>query len=302
MSFSAEVKREMVRTQPQPCCLAAEWAAMLYALGSLTFSGGQWGLVLRTDNPYVVRRAQQALMGILGIRAEIALQGREGVRKRYWLSLFGPSCAAALEIAGCPAGTLRHAPKAAMLGRTCCKKAFVRGLFLSCGTVSATERGFHMEFVLPTPQLADCLSGVLGKFGITPGHVMRGDHFGVYLKGADAIADVLTMCGAHGGRLQLEDIRVVRDVRNRVNRRINCESSNIDKAAMSSAIRCENIRKLARAGVKLPATLKEAADARLSFPDDTLEELSTRLGISKSALNHRLRRLDALAADVPDLE
>ena len=191
--------------------------------------------------------------------------------------------------------------KRAALSRKCCKRAFIRGLFLSQGTMSDPEKVYQLEIDCISGAFADFVSELLSQLDIHVKRIERRGHAVVYLKEGDAIADFLALTGASRSILDLENIRVVKDVRNVVNRRVNCETANLQKSVSASLSQIDDIRLIeTRIGLdKLPSSLKEIALARLQYPDDTIEELGTRLDppVGKSGVNHRLRRLREIAKE-----
>lgn len=180
--------------------------------------------------------------------------------------------------------------------QTCDRKAMLRGFFLGCGSVNAPSGRYHMEFVVPTLGWATVLLRLFHDAGIRAGMTERAGHHLLYLKEGDAIVHALSMVGASRAVMEFEKVRVVREVSGEVNRRLNFETANIDRTIGSAMRQLNAIDKLDREGLLdgSPA-LKEMAVARRRNPELNLTELAERMGLSKSAVNHRLRRIVELA-------
>lgn len=190
-------------------------------------------------------------------------------------------------------------PEEKLYEKTCCKRAFLRGVFLASGTMTDPNEIYNLEMVFRYSWLANEVMRLLVQFEI-PGKITeRKGRYVVYLRDGDDISDFLRVLGASSSLLQLEDIRVVKEVRNRVNRRVNCETANIHKTAATSARQIEDIRVIEeREGLdSLPDSLREIAFLRLENPEATLSELGDLLDppVGKSGVNHRLRRLHEIA-------
>ena len=195
---------------------------------------------------------------------------------------------------------VRPVPEEALVRFACCKKAFVRAAFLMCGAVSDPEKGYHIEIAAPTQALADFIAAQLTYFDINVKIVCRKARYVAYLKRAEAISDMLSLLGAGGSMMAFENIRVKKEVSNRVNRQMNCDNSNINRAMNAAETQIRDIRTIDRElGLdKLPKPLREMAYVRANNPETSLAELGDLLvpPIGKSGVNARLRRL----ADIAD--
>lgn len=187
----------------------------------------------------------------------------------------------------------------AVYERDCCGRAYLRGAWLSRGSVSEPDGGYHLEFVAPSPALADRLLQLLARYGITAGRTRRKTDDVVYIKGGAAIAELLGLTEAHGALLELEDFRVLKEMRGQINRLVNADTSNVEKAVAAALKQVDDIRFIdEQLGLhRLPPALRELAAARLAQPDVSLRDLGQRFDppLSKSAVNHRMRRLTAMA-------
>jgi DNA-binding protein WhiA len=183
--------------------------------------------------------------------------------------------------------------------KPCDRRAFLRGSLLNA-SISMGAAGTHVEFVLPDAPQAIELRARLRSVGVRGGVLRRRGRAVVYLKGQEEVATLLRLTGANRALLDFEAGRVARDVRNRLNRLLNAEEANVDRTVRAADRQLQAIAQLAGAGEleRLPEGLREAAARRRAQPDADLDTLASALGISRSAVNHRLRRLVALAADL----
>lgn len=190
--------------------------------------------------------------------------------------------------------------------RSCCKRAFIRGVFLSVGSISDPEKGYHLEFVCEEASQARFLSNIIGTFDIESKVLERKEHYVVYLKEGASIVDLLNVMEAHVALMELENLRILKEVRNTVNRRVNCETANINKTVNAAAKQVEDIRYIEeRKGLaSLPDSLYEMARVRLEHPDATLKELGELLvpPVGKSGVNHRLRKIGEYADKLREKE
>jgi DNA-binding protein WhiA len=183
----------------------------------------------------------------------------------------------------------------------CDRKAMLRGLFLGCGSVNAPRSRYHLEFVVPTATWASAITEMAGSMETKVGVMERGGQHVVYVKEGDAIVRLLSLMGASRAVMEFENVRVVRAVSGEVNRRLNFETANIGKTIGSGMRQAAAIERLESTGKldRLPPALREMARWRTMHPQLNLGELAIRMKLSKSAVNHRLRRLQQLA-DVKD--
>lgn len=189
-----------------------------------------------------------------------------------------------------------------LLGRDCCRRAYLRGEFLICGSMSDPDREYHLEYVCGTEEHAVQIQHVLQKAGLTARVVPRRKYFVVYLKESEDILDLLSRMGAHNALMSMENSRILKDIANDVNRRVNFETSNLVKTATAAEHQIEDIRYIETHGGlgRLPDSLRSAAELRTAHPDATLKELGEMCvpPVGKSGINHRLRRLSQIAASM----
>jgi len=301
MSFSSTAKSEMCRVPLSgECCEMAELGALIRTAGSLGFSGGAMTLRIDTENPSVARRAFSLIKQLYGVHA--AMQMHTNPLKSnhiYSLSVVGASARlVATDTRLLDEDGIHFAADAAQLGSACCRIAYVRGAFLGGGSVTNPEKRYHMEFVCSQKEFAEGLLNIIRELGVSAKMIARAKSFVVYLKESDAIVTLLTMMGAHASILNIENIRVMKSVRNTVNRKVNCETGNLSKTVNASVRQQESIEYIrTHLGLdKLSTGLRAVAEARMDHPEATLEELAALVGAgSKSAVNHKLRKLNSMA-------
>ncbi len=185
------------------------------------------------------------------------------------------------------------------IDRPCCKRAYLRGAFLCVGSVSDPEKSNHLEFVCTKEDEARILTEYMAEFEIVAKTIRRKNHFVVYLKDGEEIVDLLNVMGAHVSLMEFENQRILKEISNSVNRRVNCETANIAKTVNAAAKQVEDIiliRDTSGFG-GLPQGLREIAQARIDYPDASLKELGSYLDppVGKSGVNHRLRKLSEIA-------
>jgi DNA-binding protein WhiA len=200
------------------------------------------------------------------------------------------------------ANKIKANPQNALLNKACCRRAFLRGAFLCSGSMSNPSSGYHLEFVLDSTEQAEELKEQLASFELEAKLVKRKKRYLVYLKEGAGIVDLLNIMGAHHALLRLENLRVEKEVRNSVNRQVNCETANIEKTVNAAAKYIEDIRfiKEHQGFAGLPLHLRQTAEARLAYPEASLQELGALLKppLGKSGVNHRLRKLSSIRSKI----
>lgn len=186
-----------------------------------------------------------------------------------------------------------------ILQKDCCKKAFLKGLFLARGSINDPNKSYQLEIVVSSEERKLQLIGILEKFGLEPKSYQRRSHFIVYVKDAESISEILGLLGAVNAYMELENIRIYKDIRNSINREVNCETANISKITEASVKQINDIKLIEeKKGLKsLPAALRELAMVRLENPELSLKELGDIMSppLGKSGVNHRLRRISEIA-------
>ncbi len=285
MSFSSEIKERLCKTEYKcQSCAVSEFT------GALMFGGGISGEGVRfsTENESVAKRISRDISEGFGINAEIRKMPRVyriGIDDIHQTeNIFG--------------GILLRGD----IPFSCCRASFVRGAFLGGGSVTDPQKGYHMEFDTKNEEQAKRLQSVLAKDGFTSKITYRKGYHVVYIKGSEEIADILGYMGAPHFALELFSVQIEKEMRNEVNRRVNCENANTNKAAKASSKHLFAIKKIrdAKQWDNLPDVLKEIADLREEYPEDSLKELGEKTNppIGKSGVNHRLARITEIADSI----
>lgn len=296
MSFSSDVKTELLSIEiVSDCCRHAEAYGMLLFGRSFSTSSVSFA----AEHRQVSERYAQYIQSILGESPSFAAdEGKMAIvdvpmsadRKKI-LSAFGHG-----------SGETSLRINRANLAGDCCFSAFLRGVFLACGTVSTPEKNYHLEFVVPFLKLSGDLCALLEEIGFHPKQVVRKGYRVIYFKDSESIEDLLTCMGATNSTLKLIGVKIDKDLRNHVNRRINFETANIDRSVNAGAAQLDAIRKI-ETTVGLDALsegLREIALVRMDNPEASLNELEEMFEgrLSRSGINHRLNRLVQIAKDI----
>ena len=309
MSFSSKVKEELYRhVSTARHCQLAELAAILHFCGSIGSGKEGTFLQIRAENALVVRKSFTLLQKTFNISTETKVQ-REENGSGYFLTVSDPGTGRRilqstrfLDSGGRLVSGLREPVSRMIIKNACCQRAFLRGAFLSAGSMSDPEKGYHLELVCGLLTQALQIRELLLGFEIEARIVRRKKYFVVYIKEGAGISDFLNVTEAHVALMEFENSRVVRDVRNTVNRRVNCETANIAKTVNAAARQVEDILWLQqRYGLEnLPEGLRQMAQVRLEHPDAPLKELGAYLDppVGKSGVNHRLRKLCERAGSI----
>ena len=177
--------------------------------------------------------------------------------------------------------------------------AFIAGAFLSCGSITEPIKEYHLEFVVPYYDLTQDLLGLLTEVGINAKYTERKNMYVIYLKGSEAIEDLLTLMGATMSSIDLMNVKIYKDVRNKANRIANCDSANIERTLKASDKQIADIEYIADTiGLEnLPADLINIAELRMEYPEMSLRELGENLDkpLGRSGANHRLKRISEIA-------
>jgi DNA-binding protein WhiA len=288
----------------QDCCLSSELAGLIAAAGRVIAGpDGELSVALVSGHATVARHAYHLLRTTLGVRAHIRAAKRPKLDKAtyFTISAGGPGLAAALAAAGITdAGGEPIEQTRRRQG--CCRLAFLRGAWLGSGFMADPRRSYHWEVTTPDRAWARSLRRSLAALGIRAGLARRRQEYVVYLKDAEGIAAWLNLVGAHQALLSLENARIYKDMKNRVNRLVNCETANLSRTINAGLQQQEAIRLIEETvGLgSLPDGLREVAEQRLANAEATLEEIgaSLRRPVGKSGVNHRLREIRRIAAEI----
>ena len=300
MSFTAEVRDELSRLeQTRECCNKAELSALLRLDGTVTRSGAeQYRLEVSTENAQVARRIIKLLRRLYQLKTELTVR-RSVLHKtnNYQITIPSqPKLLSVLEELGLAGSVyLNGGIEPTLIRRECCAMAYLRGAFLGSGFIASPQGDFHFEIRTHTQTLAEELSALMARFSIDGRVIARRGAWTVYLKGAEPIINFLALVGAHNALLETENVRIIKSYRNDVNRRVNAEIANQAKASEAALSQLEDIKLIESvAGLdSLAPALADFARLRMQNPDLSLRELGeiSIPPLSKSAVNHRMRRL-----------
>ncbi|MCQ2457475.1 MAG: DNA-binding protein WhiA [Clostridia bacterium] len=316
LSFSAQVREELVRLPAgKSCCMLSELNALTRTSGHLSFrGGGRLGVTYRVDNAGVARRIFQLLKKQLNISPTLHFtqSSRLGGRRTCVLTLSdtdAQTLLTALHMAETDETGMMHLKRTMPrhpLTRQCCRRAFLRGAFLGAGTVTDPEKDWHFEWSSENEELPNILSRLLEKCDLPFRTYERKDRQVVYLKGAQHITDMLALMGAAQSVLTLENIRIEKQMRAHAVRMANCDEHNSERMLDASTKQMKAIRTiLLKEGLfTLPPALQELARLRLENSELSLQELGAMMDppAGKSAVNNRMRRLMAVAAEIEQRE
>lgn len=296
MSFSGTVREELAsQVSPARHCQLAELAALIHFSGS-TFEGSKH-LCLETENEAVARKCFTLFKKTFNIDNVVT-----GTKSRLLPDDESEAkVIQALHIGGHEGGTimLTKPVNSMLIKNSCCARAYLRGAFISIGSMSDPEKSYHLEFVCTEREQAEQLKCIIQEFQIDAKVIKRKKYDVVYLKEGAGIVDLLNVMGAHVSLMNLENLRIVKEMRNSINRRVNCETANISKTVTAASKQIEDIILIRdKYGFEnLPDNLRQMAEIRLEYPDAALKELGGYLepNVGKSGVNHRLRRLGEIA-------
>jgi len=313
MSFSSAAKSELSRIMPeQRCCQVAEFSAIVRMAGIIRFHGSQnVSLRMVTENAAIARKVFSLLKSLYGLNIAIMVRRNKHLKKNnsYILEITtGMGAKEVLQDTGVltqePGGSmgLNYGVPDEIIQSRCCIRAYLRGAFLGGGSVSNPGKAYHLEFVTGSSQHAEDLKALINGFGLNSKIVERKGNCVVYVKEGEHIVDLLNIMGAYNALLKFENTRIYKDMRNNVNRIVNCETANLTKTINASVKQIENIEYIRDTiGLNsLPPNLREIAELRLNYPDASLKELGQMLTptLGKSGINHRLRRIEELAESI----
>ncbi len=287
MSFSGTVKEELAEyISPARHCQLAELAALFHFGGRLTEDGCH--IKFDVENEAIARKYFTLLKKTFNINNVMREEDEEKVFQA--LHLYDE------ERRIIPPDTPVNA---LLIKNNCCVRAYLRGAFLCAGSMSDPEKSYHLEFVCTRPEQAGQLKRIIQEFQIEAKTIKRKKYYVVYLKEGSGIVDLLNVIGAHVSLMNLENLRIVKEMRNSINRRVNCEAANITKTVTAASRQIEDILLIKkRCGFEnLPDNLRQMAEIRLEYPEAPLKELGEYLepAVGKSGVNHRLRKLSEIA-------
>ena len=313
MSFSSEVKNELARIEPEKnCCELAEISGFIRTAGSLRLEGGgRFRIVVSTSDPAIARHYKKLIKNYFDTPTELEVEdgGNLGKGHKYILSI-GPEDRSEQILREAGILMVRKGNNYISDGiydgivrSKCCRKAYLRGVFLGSGTVSDPAKAYHLEIICGSKVLATDLCKLINTFvDLSAKMVERKGKYVVYMKKAAYISDTLAIMGAHSHVLALEDVLIRKQMRGEAARMTNCDSANTDRILDAAGNQIEAINRLKASGrlEQLPYKLREMAELRVENPEASLTELGEMLEppLKKSGVNNRLKKLMEAAAEI----
>ena len=312
MSFSSKVKEELSKECNSPRhCRIAETAAIISMCGKVIFDEKDHVRIeIHTENVTVARKYFTLLKKTYNINTDISIRHSSSLNKNrsYGLSVNDDETARKI-LMTCrlmkPFGVIEEdfsISDSLIIQRECCKRAFIRGAFLAAGSVSDPVKTYHFEIVCLSEAKAKQLQMIMETFNINARVIKRRKYFVVYVKDSSQVVDLLNIMGAYNALMDMENVRIVKDMRNNVNRKVNCETANINKTVSAAVKQIEDIRfiQMSSAFDELPESLQEMAELRVRYPEATLAELGQLLDtpVGKSGVNHRLKKISLFADEL----
>ncbi|WP_284141109.1 MULTISPECIES: DNA-binding protein WhiA [unclassified Virgibacillus] len=304
MSFASEIKKELTSIEVDTCCAQAELAALIRMNGTISFSQQAYMLDVQTENAAIARRIYMLIKSRYAMPVELLVRRKMKLKKNnvYIVRLKDGvrKMLADLNILEEPYSFIRTISDT-YLKKSCCKKSYLRGAFLAGGSINNPETSsYHLEIFNFYEEHNNALCELFNAFQLHARKLERRNGYIVYIKEAEKITAFLSIIGAHNALFKFEDVRIVRDMRNSVNRLVNCETANLNKTIGAAYRQIENIQLIENTvGLDaLPEKLREIAVLRVQHDDVTLKELGELCAsgkISKSGVNHRLKKIDEFA-------
>lgn len=318
MSFSSAVKNGLCRLEVNnTCCMLAELASVIRISGTVKLLGNNTQNVrIVTENAAFARKVFSTVKKLYNIYPEVIIRKSLKLKKHVSYILILTASMGTRKILDDIGITNKNGDitevgkhplfSKKILKKVCCRRNCLRGAFLAGGSISDPEKTYHLEITTHSLYLAREINGLIKSFNLNARIVKRKENYVVYLKEGENIVDFLNIIGAHSALLELENVRILKGMRNNVNRIVNCETANLDKTVNASLRQIENIKYIRdNAGFdSLSANLRETAVLRLAYDNASLKELGemSNPALGKSGVNHRLRKLDKIAEDIKKIK
>jgi DNA-binding protein WhiA len=311
MSFSSKVKDEVSNHfENARHCNIAELSAMINMCGHIDQKYGNIVVKIQTENINVARKYFLLIKKTFNIDGEVSVKRSSQANSNSIYSVIVKNTIEARKLLMATGILTMYQDKSylsnyidpILIKKTCCKRAYIRGVFLATGSLSNPEKTYHLEFVDDDYQHSLELQNLINYFDMDAKMIERKGHYVVYLKEGEKIVDLLNVIGAHISLMDLENLRIIKDMRNNVNRIVNCETANLNKTVSASIKQLSEIEYIQETiGLNsLPELLEEVARKRLMFPEASLKELGEMLSptVGKSGVNHRLKKISVIAETI----
>lgn len=304
-TFSSQVKDEIEKhLSSARHCQIAEMAAYILNLSTAFERNENDALIFNTDNLGVINKIHLLLRKTYGIETTISENASKNIAKTsaYYIGISDKNEIESVLKSIKFSGINEHKINDVIVKNACCKRAYLRGSFACIGSMTSPEKGYHLEFVSAFKEQLEQLKELIHDFEIEPKITSRKKNHVLYIKEGAAIVDLLNIMGAHVSLMNMENAIILKDMRNDLNRKVNCEAANIIKSINASNRQVEDIKYIKAHGGfgKLPDSLKQMAEIRLKNQDTPLKDLGGLLEppVGKSGVNHRLRRLSEIAEEL----
>ena len=303
MSFAGDAKNELTRLEVHPEHAKAELAALIRMNGTLSLTNQRFVLNVQTENAAIARRMFTLIKNHFDVESELLVRRKMKLKKNnVYIVRLKKGTESVLSGLGIMDGMLYHGHVQDEIRLNSQKmKSYLRGAFLAGGSVNSPETSrYHLEIYSSYEEHNEDICEMLNYFGLNARMLERRNGFITYMKESEKIADFLALIGATSSMLKFEDVRIVRDMRNSVNRLVNCENANLNKTIDAAGKQIESIRLIdsVQGLDTLPEKIREIAVLRLENPDISLKDLGEMVpsgAITKSGVNHRLRKINEIA-------
>lgn len=308
MSFSNDVKNELSRIETNDADAdKAELLGLLRMSGAIIIRGMNVGIHFSTENAALARRVLHMLKNNYQVQTEVVITRSRRLKKnnRYQVHVL-PAPKVSVAMNELQLLSVESDLKNPLLASHNCKRTFLRGAFLGGGSISRPASDYHLEMVTGNENFAQTIIKVMQSFSLRAKLTDRKNEYIVYLKDGESIISFLSVIGAHNAMMELENVRIVKEMRNNVNRAVNCETANLNKVVKAAVRQVSCIKYIDEHGglAQLAPNLQEIARLRLNHPDVSLNDLVEYAGgLGKSGINHRLKKLQEIAVGLGmDLE
>lgn len=296
MSFSATLKSELCNLRMSDCCRKAEcYGIMLFGQ---SFSNEKISIL--TDNETVAQNFIFLLKRCFGVNA--VRVSSDGKRPMHKVTVANHMDCEKIIADTCNSEIINQD----IISKDCCRDAFIRGAFLACGQMQNPEKGFRAEFCIKNPLITDVFTDILLNRGLAPNRTKRGERHILYFKKSGSVEDLITVMGTAGITLDLIEVKILKEVRNNINRRNNVDMANLSKTTDASVRQRSAVKYLIDKGKFdiLPTELQEIALLRTANPEATLAELCrlSNISLTRSGMNHRLQRIMEIAEEYKSKE
>ncbi|GAA4073028.1 DNA-binding protein WhiA [Amphibacillus indicireducens] len=307
MSFASEIKKEMTQIENNDCCKEAELAALIRMNGAISIARQSHVLDIQTENAAIARRIYTLIKSLYPYPIKLLVRKKMKLKKNnVYIARIEEGSKEILQSLNIliEPFTFVRTISDKYLAKDCCRRAYLRGAFLAGGSVNNPETSsYHLEIANAYEEHNESLCELMNRFDLRAKILERRNGYITYIKESEKITEFLNLTGAHQALFKFEDVRIIRDMRNSVNRLVNCETANLNKTIGAAFRQVENIKLIDKVvGLEtLPIKLQEIAKVRVEHQDASLKELGELVSgakISKSGINHRLKKIDQIADQI----